>query len=197
MLEVAKAAKKKGTFGSKVSVYDVKSLKKGRMMNEAPNDFEVKVKELQERYLGTSAYKDSRKRAKGPGIVLRAPILPDRVTSAIKAHKQRFDPFFSDLDASLECIEEKSSISTASDAKNPGHEKSNSSIGSRYSSNIYEVLAESDDEDKKDRGIVLAPSILAADSAMPKTLSLPQRCSSSSTNIIEYQGIILKRMNID
>ena len=191
MLEVAKAAKKKGTFGSKVSVqsaYDVKSQKKNRMMNEACNDFEVRARELQERYLGTSAYKDSRKREKGPGIVLRAPILADRVTSAIKAHKQRFDPFFADLDASLDCIEDKSSISTASDAKNPGHEKLNSSIGSKYSSNIYEVLAESDDTDEESRGITFAPSILAANFSAPKVLSPPHGSSSFPVNTVKWSN---------
>ena len=135
------------------------SRSKDSRIRKSRNDFERQAQELQERYLGSSAHKDNRrKQQKGAGIVFRAPILPDRLTSAITAHQQSFDPFFADLDSSLECAAERSNPSSVSAAKVPANKtfRSSKKTSSMLTSNMYEVLAESDDEDKKDRGIVLS-----------------------------------------
>ena len=180
MPAATRASKSDSNYGTKASLQVVshkKNHKRKGKHGSHIDSFDDRVRELQERYLGTSAYKDKKGgRDNGVGIMLHESILPDKVASAITAHQEKFDSFFSALDSSLERIDDTPSASLSSVAKLPVLKTS-----SRLSANMYEVLAESDDNEENTSGISFAPSILAANSSMPKSYSSLRPKSSECT----------------
>ena len=118
-------------------------------------DFDRQVRELQERQLGRCVR--SSKEISKRSMVFAAPILPDRIAEAVEKHENLCSSLFGALDASLESTMETHAVTMGSNPKQSTRKRS---------TNMYEVLAECEDEPKPK--FLLAPSILSANYAPPK-----------------------------